>query len=410
MEEIRNTLRSVEEVTGAKPALIYVRFAPPTVGVPSRSVSNVQPTQASALENPDDQLELLLVTSQGKPIRLSVDATRAEVLPVARQLRVDITTPRSRRFNTKPYLDSAQQLYQWLVAPLEMELQEREVDNLVFVFDRGLRSLPTAALHDGDRFLVEKYSVGVMPSLALTDTNIVPLEDVKILAMGASEFAQFEPLPAVRLEISAITDQPLTGVSYINAGFTRQNLETARSLTPYGIVHLATHAEFVGGSIENSFIQLWQNPHTETDQNQDSASRLYLDELRELNWNDPPVEMLVLSACRTAIGDENAELGFVGLAVQAGVKTAVGSLWYVDDAGTLALMRAFYQRLPNANIKAEALRQAQLEMISGKMRLEDGTLTGSFGSVDLPPPLNNLSVDLSHPYYWSSFTMIGNPW
>ncbi len=397
VDEVAATLRTVEQTTGAKPALIYVRFVPPTVATFANSRSA-------------NQLELLLVTAEGKPKRYPIDATREEVLPVAQQLRIDITKPRSRKLGTKQYLESSQQLYQWLVAPIEEELQARNINNLVFVFDQGLRSLPMAALHDGDRFLVEKYSVGLMPSLALTDTRIVPLKDVKILAMGASEFSQFDPLPAVPLEILSITKQPLDGVSYLNAGFTRKNLENARSLTPYGIVHLATHAEIRSGNIENSFIQLWQDPQSSDAENQDSPSRLRLDELRQLNWNDPPVELLVLSACRTAIGDENAELGFAGLAVQAGVKTAMASLWYVDDAGTLALMREFYQRLPDAAIKAEAMRQAQLEMITGQTRLENGTLYGSFGRIDLPSPLNNLSADLSHPYYWSGFTMVGNPW
>jgi CHAT domain-containing protein len=161
---------------------------------------------------------------------------------------------------------------------------------------------------------------------------------------------------------------------------------------------LATHGEFKPGDPGNSYIQLFD-------------SQLRLDELRQLGWNNPPVELLVLSACRTALGDEEAELGFTGFAVQAGVKSALGSLWYVSDEGTLGLMTEFYQYLKTAPIKAEALRQAQLAMIQGKVRLQGGQLLGTQVSLPLPPELADIgNINLSHPYYWAAFTMVGNPW
>jgi CHAT domain-containing protein len=105
------------------------------------------------------------------------------------------------------------------------------------------------------------------------------------------------------------------------------------------------------------------------------------------------------------------ELGFTGLAVQAGVKSAMGSLWYVSDEGTLGLMTQFYEQLKSAPIKSEALRLAQLAMLKGETRLQGGNLVTSGGSIPLPPELVKLGdKDLTHPYYWSAFTMIGNPW
>lgn len=105
------------------------------------------------------------------------------------------------------------------------------------------------------------------------------------------------------------------------------------------------------------------------------------------------------------------ELGFTGLAVQAGVKSALGSLWYVSDEGTLGLMASFYEQLKQAPIKAEALRQAQLAMLKGEVRSQAGKLVTSRGSFPLPPELAQLGdKDLTHPYYWSAFTLIGNPW
>jgi CHAT domain-containing protein len=315
---------------------------------------------------------------------------RAEVI----KFRSMITARRNRLV----YLASAQQLYRWLVAPIEQDLQARQINNLVFIMDNGLRSIPLAALHDGKGFLVERYSVGLMPSLSLTDTRYVNLRNSSVLAMGASHFTDQKALPAVPLELSMITGRLWQGKSFLNEAFTLSNLKEARAREPFSIVHLATHAEFTPGEPSNSYIQLWN-------------SKLPLDQVRQLRFTKPPVELLVLSACRTALGDESVELGFTGLAVQAGVKSAMGSLWYVNDEGTLGLMTQFYEYLKSAPIKAEALRLAQLAMLKGEVRLEGGKLVTSRGSVPLPPELARLGdKDWSHPYYWSAFTMIGSPW
>ncbi|HBL13881.1 MAG TPA: hypothetical protein DD379_21300, partial [Cyanobacteria bacterium UBA11162] len=173
----------------------------------------------------------------------------------------------------------------------------------------------------------------------------------------------------------------------------------ARQRVPYGIVHLATHAEFRPGKPSNSYIELW------------AGNKLRLDQLRQLQLDAPPVDLLVLSACRTALGNDEAELGFAGLAVQAGVKSAMGSLWYVSDEGTLALMTAFYKKLKEVPVKSEALRLAQVAMIRGDVRIEGGELVVEDERIPLPPELAKVGDrTFSHPYYWSAFTMIGNPW
>lgn len=129
----------------------------------------------------------------------------------------------------------------------------------------------------------------------------------------------------------------------------------------------------------------------------------------------PPLELLTLSACQTAVGSNEAELGFAGLAIQAGVKSALASLWYVSDAATTGLMTQFYSNLQTTPIKAEALRQAQLALINKEVVVEGNALRGIRGSADgllLPQAsLDSLSnPDLSHPYYWAPFTMVGSPW
>jgi hypothetical protein len=127
--------------------------------------------------------------------------------------------------------------------------------------------------------------------------------------------------------------------------------------------------------------------------------------------DDPSVDLLVLSACRTALGNKQTELGFAGAAFLANVKTVLASLWEVSDEGTLGLMTSFYSRLKLDPIKAEALRQAQLSLIKGQVRIENGQLVTPEGNFPLPAQLKNVTnKSLKHPYYWSGFTMIGSPW
>ncbi len=426
LDRTREILTEIERETGVKPAIIYVSFAPSLTTNPQLSqlkqegkteidtnnnlenqtindrfnsleLTNSQNYQnhlnlpqsledmaISILPQDTDELELILVTPGQIPIRKRIPGvTRADVIRLGHQLQATVTNVR----RVTSFLTPSQELYKLFISPLETNLETEEIENLVFILDVGLRSLPLAALHDGEKFLVEKYSVGFMPSLTLTDTRYVDIRNLEVLAMGAQTFENQQPLPSVPLELSII-ENIWQGETFLDKDFTENNLKKARSNIPYGIVHLATHGEFLPGNIDNSYIQF-------------SDQKLALNQLRNLGLNNPPVELLVLSACRTALGDENAELGFAGFATQAGVKTALGSLWYVSDEGTLALMTNFYQELKTAPIKAEALRKAQLAMIKGQF-LRPEMLENSAVNFD--------NIDLSHPYYWSGFTMVGNPW
>ncbi len=319
-------------------------------------------------------------------------------MALADKFRNEVSDPRKTRLTS--YLPLSQQLYRWIIAPIAPDLEARGINNLVFIMESGLRSMPVSALHDGSKFLIEKYSLGVMPSMSLTDTRYQDIRGVQVLGMGISESTQNQPpLPAVPIEVSTLVNQIWSGREALNSTVTRQNLELFRQQQPFGIIHLATHADFQPGAIGNSYIQLWDE-------------KLRLDQVRELGWNDPQIELLVLSACATALGNREAELGFGGLAVQTGVKTAVASLWYVSDAATTALMTGFYRDLKETRLKSEALRQAQLAMARGQVTVEDGKLRG-IGAEPLPLPAESGLVRdrlLSHPYYWSAFTMIGSPW
>jgi len=389
--EVRNTLSKIQKATGVKPAIIYAFFVPKTLSGEVEESKN-----EDLIPNAQDQLALVLVTPDRKPIRKRVEGTtRQDVLFQAQRLRNEVTKITSR---PNRYLPPAQRMYQWLIAPLEQELQTGDIENIVFIADTGLRSLPLAALHSGENFLVEDYSVGLMPSISLTDTRYENIQNSQVLAMGASDFTEHRSLAAVPVELSVVTDSLWQGKSFLNEGFTLDNLKRQRSQKPFGIIHLATHAFFEPIIPGDSYIQLWN-------------SKLRLDQLRQLGWHQPPVELLVLSACQTAQGSEEVELGFAGLGVQAGVKSALASLWFVNDEGTMALMTNFYEELRKAPIKAEALRRAQLAMLKGQVRLEDGKLVTPSQVVPLPPELAQLGdQNLSHPLFWSAFTMIGSPW
>ncbi|MFB8796527.1 MAG: CHAT domain-containing protein [Microcoleus sp.] len=353
----------------------------------------------------NDQLELILILPDRPPIHRSIpEAKQQKLLLVAKEFTSEITNP--IKINTTSYLEPAQTLYKWIIAPLETDLQIAKIDTLLFCVGTGLRTLPLAAMHDGLQFLIQKYSLARIPAFKLTDINYADLRNAKVLAMGASIFAETsnqQPLPAVPLELSAIAQQ-WPGQSLIDEDFTIVNLQSQRLQQRYGIIHLATHAEFRPGAPNNSYIQFWD-------------TQLGLDQMRDLKWNNPPLELLVLSACRTAIGDKEAELGFAGLALQSGAKSAIASLWYVSDAGTLALMTEFYQYLKVSQpkdppmIKAEAMRLAQIAAIEGKVNIENGKLRTSRGETFLPPSIPKLEgKNLSHPYYWAAFSIIGSPW
>jgi filamentous hemagglutinin family protein len=406
---IRQVLKTNASKTRTNPAIIYAIASP-------------------------DQLELVLVLPEGSPIRKRVPAEKCEKLenelPEGSPLRKTVPTENGEKqkddekcvklqdelkkfpraltnYTSKDYLPTAKKLYQWLIAPLENELETLKIDTLIFSMDAGLRLLPLAALHDGKQFLIEKYSIGSIPSMSLTDTRYQLLKNSQVLAMGAAQFPNTEltPLPAVPMELATITEQLWSGEYFLNEQFTLANLKNQRleikhAEKPFNIVHLSTHAAFPDNG-KSPYIQFWD-------------SQVGLDDLRTIKWYAPPkVELLTLSGCETAIGNENHELGFAGLAVRADVKSALASLWQVSDVGTLALMSEFYQQLgkQETTIKAEALRQTQLAMLHGNVRIESGEVRGTGMKVNLPSELKNRKdQNLSHPYYWAGFTIIGSPW
>ncbi len=385
LREVSQELYSISQKTKEKPALSYFVTL-------------------------KDRLDLVLVlpsknaTKNSAPLpvrRITLRANAEDIKLLAQEFRQEITNP--RKTGTTSYLPSAQKLHQLLIAPLEAELRANKVQTLIISADNHLRSIPLSALHDGKQFLIEKYSIALIPSFGMTDTRYSDLRQASLLAMGISKSTQEQvPLPAVAVEISEVAQKLWSqGKGFLDEEFTLDKLKSLTQKQRYGIIHLATHAEFQKGKQDKSFIQFW-------------GEKLSLDKLRqytsESGWNkSPTIEMLVLSACRTALGDEQAELGFAGLAFQAGVKTVIGSLWYVSDTASLTLMSEFYSQLKTAPTRSEALRQAQLSLLQGKVQLEGDRILLSNGQiVVLPPNLSATKLNLTHPYFWSAYTLVGN--
>ena len=408
-QAMRETLKTIELETGKRAVIVYALTLPQTQALATQSNSTG--------DRHGEQLTLVLVVPEGPPIVKTVNLE-------SRQLKRTLGLFRQwiNDYNSQSYLPSSQQLYRWLIQPLDEHLEALDIDTLIFAMDAGLQQLPLAALHDGEQFLIERYSLGSIPSLSLTDTRYRRLDKMQVLAMGASEFPQSgnSSLPAVPLELALVAGSPSplpdstqalqesqrpflersgAGQAFLNEEFTLDNLIEQRQQQPFDIIHLATHANFDTQNHDRAYIELWD-------------ARLSLDAMRLVEWYAPPiVELLVLSACETAVGNREAELGFAGLAVRAGVKSVLASLWLVGDTGTLAMMSQFYDRLQESPIKAEALRQAQLALARGEVMVRDGHLIGNGMRIPLPPETGDWDDrDFSHPYFWSGFTMVGSPW
>ncbi len=386
INDARGLTQQIAGVTGIKPALIYLNFIPAT----ARS------TTATVTNQDEDLLEITLITAKGIRHKRLTSVQRSEVLRTAQAFRREITNP--IKTHTTSYLPSAQQLYQWIIKPIENDLQEENISNLVFLPDAGLRSIPYAALHSGQGFLIDRFSVGIMPSLSLTDVSYRDLRNESLLTLGISAETQGQPpLPNVTNELSALQTLWSNQRQLYNQQATLSNFQGARTQTPFKILHLATHGNFAAGDRSNAYIQLWND-------------RLKLDQIRTLGWNNPPIELLILSACKTAVGDRESELGFAGIAAQTGVKSTIASLWSVNDSATTALMSKLYESLKQSPIKAEALRQAQLSLAQGKVKIIDNQLTGLTTPGLFPMESHSGDANFIHPYYWSAFTLVGNPW
>lgn len=272
----------------------------------------------------------------------------------------------------------SQQIYDWLIRPAEAELSKSGIKTLVFVLDGGLRNLPMSVLYDKQqqKYLVEKYAIAVAPGLQLLEPK--PLQQVRLntLAGGVAaerfiENRKFPPLENVPRELQQIQLEVPKTEELLNQQFTENNLQNQLQSAPFAVVHLATHGEF-SSDPEKTFVLTWDKL---------LKVKEFDNLLRVSDTNkSSTIQLLVLSACKTAVGDKRAALGLAGIAVQAGTGSTLATLWSVDDESTANLMSEFYQQLKAGVNKAEALQRAQLAVFTQE----------------------------KSPYFWAPFVLVGN--
>jgi CHAT domain-containing protein len=284
-----------------------------------------------------------------------------------------LLTELKKPFTSEVLQSGSQQLYEWLIRPEEAALRNNKIETLVFVLDGVLRSIPMAALYDGQQYLVENYSVAIAPGLQLPDPQPLENRRLKALVAGLSQArASFPALNFVETEVEGIQSDVPSEI-LLNQNFTRNNFQKLLDSADFSIVHIATHGQF-SSNAKDTFILAWDDPINVTE----LGSLLQARDIRP-----QPIELLVLSACRTAVGDRRATLGLAGVAVRAGARSTIASLWNLDDASGAALMNQFYQELSQNPIsKAEALRRSQRSLMT--------------------------NPNYKEPHFWSPYVLLGN--
>jgi CHAT domain-containing protein len=385
-ESIQKEIQSSEQATGSPTALIY-------------------------LDTFDNHVEIIIVPSSGKEIRKSVPlqdiGQKQSFLKEVSKIAANGDKPNLLMATVQDLLDSlqdstsldylqpAQKLYNWLIRPIDQDLQAANIKTLIFVMNGPLRAIPIGVLHDGKQFLVQKYATATVPSMGLANLQIPDRRNSKILVMGLTQAKQgFSALPNVGVETNVITSKllPDGGDLFLDDKFTIEILKNQQNKKDYGIVHIASHAQFLSNTSKGAFIQFWNQT-------------LSLDDLRTLRSGKERIDMLTLSACQTAVGKN---LGLSGTALIYGANSVLASLWSVSDAGTTPLMLSFYNYYPKAKSKAIAIQQAQLDLLEGRVRIESDQIKGISNLPSISLSQTTGDIDLKHPYFWASFILVGN--
>jgi CHAT domain-containing protein len=315
-----------------------------------------------------DRTELLLSLPTGIQ-QVVVPVTLEQLEQTIWDFRENLQVSASRRF-----IVQAKQLYQWFIAPIQAQLTK--IHTLVVVPDGPLRMIPFAAYYDNyaKQFLFEQFALATTPGIQLTDPHPLPRKNVAILLNGLSEAVQnFPPLPYVEDEMAQISALFEEQQVLLNQDFSLTEVSQALQTTPYLMVHIASHAQF-DRNPNHTFLLTYD-------------TKITMDRLENLlsfsQSSENPVELLTLSACKTVEGDERAALGLAGVAIKAGVKSALASLWAVNDESTSQLISEFYRQLNHSKLsKAQALQRAQQKLLKQQA--------------------------FRHPVYWAPFLLIGN--
>jgi len=315
-----------------------------------------------------DRTELLVSLPSG----LKQYTSRIGLEELTREVR-DFRREIERYDGQEDYLKHGRRLYGWLLEPVVADLEAEGVHTLVMVPDGPLRTIPMSALYDGEKFMIERFAFVTTPGLTLTSPQPLARENVEMLASGLTASVQgFPALPNVAAELESIESRFPSRV-YKDEDFQVARMEDEIARGRYSIVHIATHGQF-DSDHTRSFLLTYDDKLTMDDLRSTIGARRYQEE---------PVELLVLSACQTAAGDDRAALGLAGVALQAGARSALATLWFINDESTARMIAEFYRLLEETGFsKAEALRTAQVQLLA--------------------------DPQFRHPSYWAPFLLIGN--
>lgn len=372
-----------------QPAIIHIRF------------SEERPSSAAAQKkNTDAFLDITLIPLDGPVEGRRVEVSKKIFMEQLRELYGSLS--RQDPLDAANPKSAARQLFNQLIKPIAPQLEARGVTTLLIAADRGLQAIPFAALHDGSRYFGERFGFSITPSLALTNLGDSGLGEKTILVAGASKFDGLAPLPLVPQELQEIGGKSNATI-FLNRDFTPEVLLEKASDPRYSRIHIATHAEFLPGGPSSSYLYSGVGPIPLT-----AFNRL------RLQRKGSPLDLISFSACRTALGDPNSELGFAGLAVQAGARSAAGTLWYVDDVASSAYFGQMYRYLNQGVPKAEALQLTRQAFLRGFVHLDGDRVMGPDGAVLLSnltkEQQRRVSDGLKHPYFWAGIELIGSPW
>jgi CHAT domain-containing protein len=350
----------------------------------------------------DDNVKILLTTPDIAVARESAikrEDLNAQISNFRKTLSNPLQDPTSQ----------AQALYKILIAPVADDLHQAGAKTLMLSLDDTLRYVPFAALHDGKNYLVENYSLAMMTEAVRDKIAAAPAANWTVWGLGVTQGgADYDALPNVGVELNDIAGRKgvLTGQVMLDKSFTESSLR-AGIAQAYPIIHIASHFQFTPGSMDDSFLLLGDGSHM-----------TLADFKTKMNLNG--VEMLTLSACQTAVGDDNSSRhgveveGLGAIAQQSGAKAVLATLWPVADGSTALLMSTLYKEHKIEHLdKADALRQAQLTLLKGSAKVDpDAKSVRGLSRVSVNTGPATFTPDPSkpfaHPFYWAPFILMGN--
>ncbi|MDR2461271.1 MAG: tetratricopeptide repeat protein [Deltaproteobacteria bacterium] len=309
--------------------------------------------------------------------------------------------------------DMAKELYDLIIAPISSELEGAKAETIMFSLDGPLRYIPMSALYDGEKWLVEKYSIALFVDAARDKLKDQPILTPLANGFGVTKaFQNYPALDGVLDELNAIiiNDDVQTGLLngniYLDTDFTKDTLKDGLR-SGASVIHIASHFQFVmpdDVSRDNSYLLLG------------NGEFLTIANIRrEMDFKK--LDLLTLSACNTGSGiisGNGIEVeSFGALAQKLGAKAVLATLWPVNDTSTGILMSNFYRIRYEGNTmdKASALRLAQIELMSERSNAQPnkrGIVLASFESIKMPAAKPWEGKGFSHPYYWAPFVLMGN--